>query len=580
MSGLIRVLLSAQSIQLRPGEETDLTFTVQNFSEIVDRYRITVEGVDPSWVSISRTEVSLFPKDQDLVRITLHPPEGSGTRAGHHDIRVQATSQDNPAEWTAAPVDLEVVPVGALEVALRPQRQSGLGGGTFTLQLRNQGNVDVTVQIGATDPEDGCLYTFSPAQPVVPAGQERAVQLEVRPKVLVPGKEPHSYAFTVTAKPLETPQLVRQVQGEWVQIPPPIEMVLYPPKQSGIIEGNYHLQVKNQGSTNLTVQLSASDPADGCWYLAQPNQVTVPAGQEQAVELRLRPKAALPGKEPRTHAFTVTARMADMPQMTRQVQGEWTQLPLALEMVLQPLKQSGASEGAFTVQIANRGGTDLTVQLEATDPAQGCLYTINPPQVLVPAGQQQVVQLTVRPKYALPSPQPLTYRFAVTGRPAAMPQATVQAQGEWEQVAWSQPRPTPKPAAAFKFWPLALAMWLGLGATIGLGFLVGNLVQQVLRPSPMDYSAIEVLIWICAIVTWLAGVVVTLLIARKVWKRPKFGAIAAVFLGGVIVTILVSFVVGLALERRQPLPIMVVVWLVGIVLTTILARAVAKKSAG
>jgi len=93
MSALIRAVLSSQAVQLHPGEHADLVLTVQNFSEIVDRYQITVEGVDPSWVNLSRSELSLFPKDQDQVRLTLQPR----ARREHADPPPGSCSAARPA---------------------------------------------------------------------------------------------------------------------------------------------------------------------------------------------------------------------------------------------------------------------------------------------------------------------------------------------------------------------------------------------------------------------------------------------------------------------------------------------------
>jgi len=177
MSALIRVVLSAASVELRPGEKTELTLSIQNFAEIVDRYKISVEGGEPSWFTLSRSELSLFPKDQDQVRLIVQLPAGAEARAGRYDVRIQVTSQENPAERTTVPLDLVVAGQTTLELALHPQQQSGISEGIFTLQVNNPGNRDLTIQLLATDPEEGCLYVFNPPQFVLPAGQARAAQL-------------------------------------------------------------------------------------------------------------------------------------------------------------------------------------------------------------------------------------------------------------------------------------------------------------------------------------------------------------------------------------------------------------------
>jgi len=219
MSALIRAVLSAESVQLKPGESAELTLTAQNLSEIVNRYKITVTGIEPSWVSLSRGEVSLFPKDEDSVRLVLTLPESSAARAGTYDVRIEVASQENVVERTTVHLMLSIAADVVFESSIRPQVQSGLTEGVFTLQLSNQGNDDLTVQLSASDPEEGCLYTFQPPQATLPAGQERLVQLTVRPKVARPldGK---TYAFTVTARPAEVPTLARQVQGQWQQLVP------------------------------------------------------------------------------------------------------------------------------------------------------------------------------------------------------------------------------------------------------------------------------------------------------------------------------------------------------------------------
>jgi len=220
MSALIRVVSSSQSASIQPGEKTEVTLTIQNFSEIVDRYQVAVDGVDPSWVSISRTEVSLFPKDQDQVRITLQPPAGTEARAGSYDLRIQVTSQENPAERTTTAFALVIGAQATLDVAIRPQKQSSLKQGVFTLQMANAGNTDLTLQLSATDPEEGCIYTFTPPQVRVPAGQSQVVQLLVQPKAPLTGKTTKTFSFTVTARPAGDPKLARQVQGQWEQLAP------------------------------------------------------------------------------------------------------------------------------------------------------------------------------------------------------------------------------------------------------------------------------------------------------------------------------------------------------------------------
>jgi hypothetical protein len=213
MSALIRVIASHEEFRIEPGQRGELLVTVQNLSEIVDQYSIAVDGLAPSWYTVPVSEVSLFPQDQERVRIALHPPSGAEARAGAYDFAVRVTSRENPAERTSIPASLEVLPTLALEVGLSPQRTSSTGDGVFQVRLANPSNTDLTVDLSATDPEEGCEYRFEPSQVSVGAGQSKGASLVVRPKQKPPRGEARRYDFTVRAIPVAVPVDAQAVMG-------------------------------------------------------------------------------------------------------------------------------------------------------------------------------------------------------------------------------------------------------------------------------------------------------------------------------------------------------------------------------
>jgi hypothetical protein len=201
MSALIRVVLSQGALRIEPGQQGELLVTIQNLSEIVDQYSIQVDGLEPSWYSVPISEVSLFPQDQERARISLHPPSGFEAEAGRYDLMVRVISRENPTERTSVPATLEVLPTLALEVGLSPQRASSTRDGVFQVRLANPSNVDLTVDLSASDPEEGCVYRFQPQRASVAAGENRVVTLRVSPKAKPPRGEARRYDFTVRAEP-------------------------------------------------------------------------------------------------------------------------------------------------------------------------------------------------------------------------------------------------------------------------------------------------------------------------------------------------------------------------------------------
>lgn len=438
MSALIRVVSSASSVVLLPGERVEVTVTIQNLAEIVDRYGIAVEGIDPSWVSLSRPELALFPKDTDQVRLTLKAPAGSVARAGRHDLRVVVTSQENPAERTTVPLELDVAALPTLELRLHPRRQSGMAEGLFVLHVANHGNTDLTVEFEATDPEEALDYGFEARRLLLAPGEERQVQLRIRLREAMLGRGARVYPFSVSACPREAPQQVQSVQGEWELAVPALELSLRPQKGRGVRQGDFQLVVRNPGSTPLPMVFEASDPEDACQYLFQPAEVTVPPGQEVRVQLTVRPRAALTGEQSRTFGFTVDAAVTGGAPQTRQVHGEWEHLPPAFELSLRSLVGRGTGEGSFRVGLSNPEESDLMVRVEAADAAGACVFSLYVPEslpVVVRAGQELVLALLVRPRVPRATAVPRPHPFTVTARTAVGTlRGDYQVHGEWVQL--------------------------------------------------------------------------------------------------------------------------------------------------
>jgi hypothetical protein len=219
MSAKIRVVLDRNELEIEPGQQGDVLVTVQNFSKIVDQYTITVDGLDPSWVSIPTTELSLFPQDQESVHITVQPPAGAAARAGRYDLMVRVSSRQSPADRTSVPLTLHILPVTAFELSLRPQRQTVRGSATYQVIITNPGNDDLVFSFTASDPEDACTYRFHPQRATVRAGSQGAVSLTVTPKQVT--REAGRYDFTVVATPEGVPSQAQQVNGELLQPQPP-----------------------------------------------------------------------------------------------------------------------------------------------------------------------------------------------------------------------------------------------------------------------------------------------------------------------------------------------------------------------
>ena len=212
MSAVIRVVLSRKDLEIEPGQEGEIVVTIQNLSEIVDRYQIRVEGLPSEWVEVSRSEISLFPQDQDQVRVGFQLPAAPTARAGGYDFQLQVVSEENPAERTSVEANLQVLAASSFSLALSPQRQRSEAGATYQLRIVNEGNTDLRLRLSGGDPEEGCSYVFSQSELTVPAGQSEAVSVQVTPRVLPEPGESRAYDFNLRAEDVASGNL-HDVQG-------------------------------------------------------------------------------------------------------------------------------------------------------------------------------------------------------------------------------------------------------------------------------------------------------------------------------------------------------------------------------
>lgn len=188
---------------------------------------------------------------------------------------MRAISRENPVEWTRTQATLEVMPVFLFDIKLSPQRKSIVGQeATFQAQLSNPGNVDLTVTLSATDPEEGCTYVFQPQRVTVEAGGSQVVPFTVTPRE-GPSEEARLYNFTVKAVPASAPHKARTMLGQLECKPLVIsfDLDLWPQRQSAMGAGTFQVQLANQGNADLTVDLEGADPGDDCAYRFQSQRV-------------------------------------------------------------------------------------------------------------------------------------------------------------------------------------------------------------------------------------------------------------------------------------------------------------------
>src|SRR5579884_765099 len=212
----IGVTLSEPDLLIEPGNVAHLTVTITNRQDTPDRLSLEVEGLDIEWYMIPVPAVNLGPGEQATERILFKVGRGSENRAGSYPFLVRVQALETGAIGVAQ-ATLVVKPFSALQVEINPKRAvaSFLHPlNIFEVTLANLGNAEETLNLYASDPEDGCAYEFDADRTTLKPGQSETVPLYVRPRVSSALGGTRLYGFTVSARSTEDSYVSASAHGQ------------------------------------------------------------------------------------------------------------------------------------------------------------------------------------------------------------------------------------------------------------------------------------------------------------------------------------------------------------------------------
>jgi hypothetical protein len=172
------VTASPMVIELPVGEPARIAVSITNTSDVIDAYEVEAFGLDPSWLTVTPSRLSLFPGEVGIVEVTVAlPPD---VPAGARTIAVHVRSENDRNEFSLAQVDLAVGPRVATTLRVDPVTVTGGNRASFSLIITNEGNTTVEVSPTGEDPEDVAEITFDPPVVVIPPGRRETVRADVR----------------------------------------------------------------------------------------------------------------------------------------------------------------------------------------------------------------------------------------------------------------------------------------------------------------------------------------------------------------------------------------------------------------
>jgi len=396
-AGQLEFGLDRTGITVLPGSSQVLNLLVRNNGGAKLSVELSVQGLPPSWYTFGPSALELAPGDAAGSRLTFNPSADAPT--GNYPLSLVAVDHDNPANVVQLDLVVEIGEPGALLVEVTPPRAEGQSQAEFAVRVSQSGSSAVQVSLEAADSEDAASYVFDPVSIGVPANGDTRSKLTVRAKKRLTGIDSRSFPFTVTASAAEGLSRSATAQGFFVQrLAPALKLSITPKEQTAPDQATYTLNVANPSQVEVVVKLSAGDDESACRYQFDAPSLTIPAGTDRPSTLTVNPLqlTAAPGQI--VHNFTVRAEPVGELLTAAQVSGKYTQTPVDLPLLtVLPASQSSSGGATYTIQVANRRGSPVDLELRAFDEANLVDLRLSPANLRVPAHGQAKARLDARP---------------------------------------------------------------------------------------------------------------------------------------------------------------------------------------
>jgi hypothetical protein len=207
--------------------------TIVNGGRIVASFDVSVEGVDPSWITLDPLHLNLNEGARAVVHFSIVPPRHFTSRAGPHHLALVISSPNYPGHVTRLNATLILHPFFEFTIGnLTPNQQSvswGKRSGRASYPITNFGNSPAGFNVTALDPENGCQFGF-PLDEQVNLVKQAAVKVEPGqvlnvPVAITPLKrslirlQSKQYQYTVSTQSLDDPGALRSVAGSLTSRP-------------------------------------------------------------------------------------------------------------------------------------------------------------------------------------------------------------------------------------------------------------------------------------------------------------------------------------------------------------------------
>ena len=176
----IAIHLETNEISVAPGSSVVLPIKLTNATSQAGSFRFFIEGIPPSWASMTTPVTYLEAGEEKQVTLVIQPPKQTETGPGNFPLLIRVANEQDASQTDKAEITLTVAAYtveGRIGVMMESTQFSVSPGGNTSIQmlLHNQGLVDDEFQLSVDGIPMSWISTPSPVIRLASGEQKRVV---------------------------------------------------------------------------------------------------------------------------------------------------------------------------------------------------------------------------------------------------------------------------------------------------------------------------------------------------------------------------------------------------------------------
>ena len=174
--------LSSSAIVVSPGGEEIERLTIRNLGSATESYAVVPLGMCAGWTLIDPPTLTLFPGEEQTLKVTLRPPRSPSVAAGDSVLALRIVPHGQPDDAATVEAALTVLSFAQRRLNVLQPVQRSRRRATYDVVLENQGNAQASCRLVLSDPAGHLVGRFDPPSIGVDPGQNAASQVRVSTK--------------------------------------------------------------------------------------------------------------------------------------------------------------------------------------------------------------------------------------------------------------------------------------------------------------------------------------------------------------------------------------------------------------